>query len=301
MYKFFAAFIFSILLPVFNSNGQKNDYNTIKNDKIEFSNTLDSLFLQQKYQVIIDLCSQQHPEYFNSICTYNLIGTYYFKGDSTQSWNLLNKEIDRLKINSGANAYSLDNIFSSGEYTSFKKFQLNSTVKNYVLKIIDSFYLTEAVIDKKNGLMLLHLLLEDQWLRRTSSLYDKLFPERRFPLPIKMDSLEALKTLEKHCTKVYKFYKKRNKVFSKEEVGKMYYWQLMLFFHEQDLKRRKFYHILVKQGVNIGTLKIEDQINFEAGTLYFQLGASEFFKKRESIQDEYRKKYSLPNFRIRLM
>ena len=90
-------------------------------------------------------------------------------------------------------------------------------------------------------------------------------------------------------------------MFSKGEVGVMYYWQLMLFFHEQDLTRREFYHEIVQQGVGNGTLKIEDLMNFEVGTRYFQLGVVEFFKQRDAIQEEYRKKYSKPTFRIRLM
>lgn len=296
MYKLIALFICSIIFPLFKSNGQELDFATAREKKIQFSNTLDSLFLENKYQLIIDLCSRPHPDYLRTTCTYNLIGTYYFLGDSIQAWKLLNKEIDRFKANADANAHSLDNIFSTGDYTSFKKFQINSTVKNYVLKIIDSFYITEPVSDKVNGLELLHLLLEDQWRRRTSSLYDKLFPERRYPLPSQIDSTQALQILKNHCTRVFKFYKERNKVFSKAEVGKMYYWQLMLFFHEQDLIRRKFYYELVKQGVNDGTLKIEDQMNFEAGTRYIELGVQEFFKQRDAIQEEYRKKYSKPNF-----
>lgn len=76
---------------------------------------------------------------------------------------------------------------------------------------------------------------------------------------------------------------------------------MMLFFHEWDLKSREFYYELVRQGVKNGALKIEDQMNFEVGTIFIVMGVDEFFKHREEIQEEYRKKYSLPNFRIRLM
>lgn len=283
------------------AKGQGVDYEVARKEKVKFSNILDSLFLEKNYALIIDLCSGPQPDYLSSICTCNLIGTYYFMGDSVKSWELLNKEINKLKAINDINAYSLDNVFSTGDYTSFKKFQINSTVKNYFLKIIDSFYKTEMVSDKENGIELLHLLLEDQWIRRTSSLYDKLFPERRFPLPNQMDSTQALQILNNHCTKVFKFYKEHNKVFSTAEVGKMYYWQLMLFFHEQDLIRREFYHELIKQGVKDGSLKMENQMNFEIGTRYIQLGIDEFFKQRELIQEEYRAKYSKPDFRIRLM
>lgn len=296
------VFIFNMILFFLpGAKGQSVDYEAIKRENIKFSNTIDSLFLEHKYQLIIDLCNRPHPDYLNTTCTYNLIGTYYFLGDSVNAWGLLNKEIDRLKGSADANAYSLDNIFSTGDFTSFKKFQIKSTVQKYVLKIIDTFYMTEAISDKENGLELLHLLLEDQWIRRTSSLYDKLFPERRFPLPSQMDSAQALQIIKDHCSKVFEFYKERKRVFSKAEVGQIYYWQLMLFFHEQDLIRREFYHSLVMQGVKAGALKIEDQMNFEIGTHYIELGIDEFFKQREAIQAQYRKKYSKPDFRIRLM
>ena len=75
----------------------------------------------------------------------------------------------------------------------------------------------------------------------------------------------------------------------------------MLFFHEWDLTRRSFYHELVKQGVKDGALNIEDQMNFEIGTEFIKMGVEDFFSHRAEIQEAYRKKYSLPNFRIRLM
>ena len=209
MYKFIVVFLCSIVLHCFESKGQVVDYETSQRERIKFSNTLDSLFLEQKYRQIIDLCNRPQPNYLSATCTYNLIGTYYFLGDSLKSWELLNKEIDKLKSNPDAGAYSIDNIFSTGAYTSFKKFQIKSSVKNYVHNIIDTFYKTELVTDMENGAVLLHLLLEDQWVRRTTSLYDKLFPERRFPLPSIMDSTLALQRLKDHCTIVFKFYKER--------------------------------------------------------------------------------------------
>jgi hypothetical protein len=176
-----------------------------------------------------------------------------------------------------------------------------STAKDYVMNYIDSFYLTEQVSDKENGIELLHLLLDDQWIRHTSSLYDKFRHGRRHLLTSQMDSVQAIHAQIDHCTKVFDFYKIQNKVFSKSEVGRIHYWQMMLFFHEWDLERRKFYHELVKQGVNNGSLDIEEQMNFEIGTLYIQMGVDEFFKQYDNIQEEYRIKYSKPNFRIRLM
>jgi hypothetical protein len=180
------------------------------------------------------------------------------------------------------------------------QFLILSSVKSYMLNLIDSFYMTESVADKENGLHLLHLLIEDQWIRLTSSIYDKLNPERKFPLPSVIDSIQAILVQRDHCTKVFHFYRKNNKVFSKEEVGEICRKQKLLFFHEWDTNRRIFYHKLVTQAVENGVLKLEDQMNFEAANIYIQLGSEEYFKKLEVTQNSLREKYSKPDFRIQL-
>ena len=281
------------------SSGQEKAFDQAA-ERVTFENRLDSLFIENNYKFIIDLCKQPHADYLQSACTYNLIGTYYFLGDSVACWKLLNKEITRIQSNADADAYSLDNLLDK-DYTAYKKFLLNSTAKNYILCHIDSFYMTEPISDKEHGMKLLHLLIEDHWVRRTSSLYDHFKPERRHLLSSRMDSVQAIQAQRDHATRVFDFYKTQSKVFSKGEVGRIYYWQLLLFFHEQDLTRRSFYHELVKQGVKDGAFNIENQMNFEIGTEYKKMGPNEFSLQREKIQEEYRKKYSLPNFRIRLM
>jgi|GEM_PF-1098147 len=294
-------FILSLIISSFEVNAQKKAFDQAAENKkrLAFENTLDSLFLKEKFERIIDLCNRQHPDYLQPACDFNLIGTYYFLGDSAACWKLLNKEIAEYS-KGDADAYALSNLLSK-DYTSYRKFLQNSTAKNYILSKIDSIYLTEPVSDKENGIKLLHLLIEDQWVRNTSSLYDHFKPERRHLLPSQMDSTQAIQAQRDHSTSVFNFYRTRNKVFSKAEVGRIYYWQLSLFFHEWDLARRNFYHELVKQGVENGILSIENQANFEVGTEYIIMGVDDFFKHREEIQEKYRKKYSLPNYRIRLM
>lgn len=299
MYKFVTVFILNIILSISLCFAQE-EWEIERSEKVRFSNTLDSLFLQNEYQQIIDLCNQQHPHYLNTTCTYNLIGAYYFLGDSVNCWKILNSEVDRIKSYPDANAHSLSIILNSGHFTSFKKFLILSSVKSYMLNLIDSFYMTESVTDKRSGLELLHLLIEDQWVRLTSSIYDKLNPERKFPLPIIIDSMQAIQAQREHCTKVFHFYKKHNKVFSKEEVGEICSRQKLLFFHEWDTNRRIFYYKILKQAVDNGVLKLEDQMNFEAANTYIQLGSEKYFKQLEVTQNSLRKKYSKPNYRIQL-
>lgn len=292
-------FLIILILANFEYFGQeaKLSYEDINKEKVIFTNMLDSLFVENRFNKIVEICNQEHPEYFGRICTYNLIGTYYFLGDSVESWRLLNKEIREYD----SDAYSLDNLLRV-DYTSFKKFMIFSTAKNYVMNYIDSFYLTSPVSNKENGIELLHLLLDDQWIRHTSSLYDYFKSERRHLLPSKMDSTQAILAQLDQCTTVFNFYKKHNKIFSKEEVGRIYYMQMMLFFHEWDLERRKFYHEIIIKAVGNGVLEMEDRANFEAGTEYIILGVDEFFKQRAELEESYKKKYSLPdNYRIRLM
>lgn len=294
MYKFCILLITSTFILSFHSFGQEEKWQVERRERAEFANTLDSLFLENRYHKITEICGDAST---GSICAYNLIGVYYFLGDSVKSWELLNNEIATFKTD----AYSLGNLFSK-DYSAYKKFLIKSSAKSYICNIIDSIYKTEPQTDKINGLELLHLLIEDQWVRNTSDLYDKFKPERRFLLPSQMDSIQAIQAQHDHCTTVFNFYKKHNKIFSKAEVGRIYGWQMMLFFHEWDLERRKFYHELVIKAVENGVLEMKDRANFEAGTEYIILGVDEFFKRRAELEESYKKKYSLPdNYRIMLM
>ena len=130
-----------------------------------------------------------------------------------------------------------------------------------------------------------------------SSLYDHFKPDRKHLLPGKIDSTDAIKAQRDHCTKVFNFYQKQNKFFSKTEVGIIYFRQLLLFYHERDLERRTFYHRLVKEAVASGILKIEHQMNFEISSEFIEMGAKEYAKHRLEIQERYRKKYSKPEYR----
>lgn len=293
-------FLLSLTVTSFESNGQEKPFDQAAADseRIAFTNTLDSLFLKNQYERIKEICGPSPAVY--SICNYNLIGAYYFTGDSLKSWELLNRLI--AAHNDGdADAYTMG-ILLSKDYAAYKKFLINSTAKSYILGKIDSFYMTEPVSDKGNGLTLMHLLIEDQWVRNTSSLYDHFKPERKFLLPSKMDSAEAIQAQLDHCTKVFNFYKSKNKVFSEAEVGWIYHQQSLLFFHEWNLKRRAFYHELIRKGVKNGALEPAFQANFEAGTLFIKMGSDEFFKHRSAIQEDLKKKYALPaDYRIMLI
>lgn len=278
---------------------QEKDATQSSADKkyIHVINTLDSLFLKGEYKAIISFCDESKYE-LNSVCRYNLIGAYYFSDDSAGAWRLLNNEITRITSNNSS-AHSLD-ILLSGDYSGYKKFLLASTAKKYIMGIVDSIYMLEPVTEKESGRELLHLLIEDQWVRKMSSLYDHFKPDRKHLLPSKIDSMDAIMAQRDHCTKVFDFYQKQNKLFSKTEVGVIYYLQLLLFIHEWDMTRRDFYHKLLKEGVTSGAFKIEAQMNFEMSTQFIEMGALEFSKHRDEIQEEYRKKYSKPEYRYHI-
>ncbi|MBW7913830.1 MAG: hypothetical protein H3C54_09090 [Taibaiella sp.] len=264
-------------------------------ERIQAINTLDSLCLKDKYQEIINFCDES-KYHLSSVCTYNLIGAYYLLGDSATAWRLLDKEINGITSNSSNSPYALD-VLLGEDYSSYKKFLLISSAKNYIINTIDSLYVMEPITEKESGKELMHLLIEDQWIRKMSSLYDHFKPGRKHLLPGKIDSMDAIKAQRDHCTKVFDFYQKQNKLFSKTEVGRIYYRQLFLFFHEWDMTRRDFYHKLLKEGVTSGAFKIEALMNFEMSTQFIEMGALEFSKHRDEIQEEYRKKYSKPGYR----
>ena len=113
-----------------------------------------------------------------------------------------------------------------------------------------------------------------------------------------MISGQKSSSLNRDC--IFDFYQKQNKLFSKTEVGIIYYLQLLLFFHEWDIERRAFYHELIKEAVTSGVLGIEHQMNFEVGSELIEMGWKEFAKHRLEIQDRYRKKYSKPEYRYHI-
>ena len=282
------------------SIAQKNNNTppTVDTARLHVINTLDSLFLKGEYQRIINFCNESQYR-FNSFCRYNLIGAYYFSGDSSAAWRLLNKEITRISSDQSSSSYSLVHLLSN-DFSSYKKFLITSTAKSYIISIMDSLYVMEPVTKKESGKELLHLYIEDQWVRKISSLYDWSKPGRKYLLPSELDSIDAIKAQRDHSTKVFNFYQKQNKFFSKTEVGIIYYWQLLLFAHEEDLGRRSFYHRLVKEAVASGVIKIEHQMNFEIRSEIIEMGIKEYVKRRLEIQDAYRKKYSKPDYRYRI-
>lgn len=268
---------------------------TADQERIHAINTLDSLCLKVKYEEIINFCNES-KYHSSSICTYNLIGAYYLLGDSSIAWSLLDKEINRITSNQSNSPYALG-VLLSIDYSSYKKFLMTSSAKSYIVSIMDLLYVMEPITEKERGKELMHLLIEDQWVRKMSSLYDHFKPDRKYLLPPSIDSMDAIKAQRDHCTEVFDFYQKQNKLFSKTEVGRIYYQQLLLFFHEWNMTRRDFYHKLLKEGVTSGAFKIEAQMNFEMSTQFIEMGALEFSKHRDEIQEEYRKKYSKPGYR----
>jgi len=68
-------FISTLLILYFHSFGQEEDRDRERREKLEFTNTLDSLFLENQYHKIIDICGEAST---GSIRAYNLIGVYYF-------------------------------------------------------------------------------------------------------------------------------------------------------------------------------------------------------------------------------
>ena len=136
-------------------------------ERINAINTLDSLCLKDKYQEIINFCSESNY-HLNSVCTYNLIGAHYFLGDSIIAWSLLDKEINRITSNSSNSPYAL-HLLLGEDYSSYKKFLMTSSAKSYIVSIMDSLYMMESITEKESGKELMHLLIEDQWVRKTPS------------------------------------------------------------------------------------------------------------------------------------
>lgn len=264
--------------------------------KLQFTNYLDSLNSKDRFDLIIDTCTKELPNYLSAIQQFNLIGAYYYLGDTFKARELMNEAL----VQQGIEARSALNILSI-DYAVYKRYLLENKMKDVILDYMNDKFKCEDHSEELLGLELMHLYVHDQWLRYSSDVYNKLKTGRTYLHRTGMDSTVFMYLQELHTDTVFSFYRKTERLFSQKEIGTLAFVQSALLFHEWNLERRDYYHTLVKNAVMNGDFSEELLMNFEAGTQYIILGIEEYFKRREEIQNELRIRYNKPDYHIRLL
>lgn len=258
----------------------------------EFINKIDSLFVHRQYTAIIEECNKEQPYYNQNnqkTADYNLIATYYFMGDKEKSFTLLEN-----KIKSYTTVFSMIDILM-GDYTGYRQFTEVPEIKRYLMNTIYQKLEEENITDTKNATILLKLILDDQLTRHMSKSHTKVASQTRFPYEHLLDDSTIRYKKRQTRKDVLDFYKKTGKIFSKEDVGSIYIYQLALFFHEDDLERREFYLGLIQEGVKNEIFSLRQEINFQIATEMVERGNISKYPPSEIIE-KYRKQYNMPNY-----
>lgn len=255
----------------------------------EFINKIDSLFVHQRYTAIIEECNKEQPYYNRKTADYNLIAAYYFMGAKEKSLALLEN-----KIKSYTTVFSMFDILM-GDYTGYRQFTEVPEIKSYLMNTIYQKLEEENITDTKNATILLKLILEDQLTRHNSKTYTKVLSQTRFPYEHLLDDSTVKYKKNQTRKDIFDFYKKTGKIFSNEDVGSIYIYQLALFFHEGDLERREFYLGLIQEGVKNKVLSLRQEINFQIATEMAERGNISKYPPPEIIE-KYRKQYNMPDY-----
>jgi hypothetical protein len=276
-------------LPAQETNALKPQPNNELVLQKEFINKIDSLFVHQQYTAIIEECNKEQPYYNPKTADYNLIAAYYFMGAKEKSLALLEK-----KIKSYATVFSMIDILM-GDYTGYRQFTEVPEIKRYLMNTIYQKLEEENITDTKNATILLKLILDDQLTRHMSKSRTKVASQTRFPYEHLLDDSTIRYKKRQTRKDVLDFYKKTGKIFSKEDVGSIYIYQLALFFHEDDLERREFYLGLIQEGVKNEIFSLRQEINFQIATEMVERGNISKYPPSEIIE-KYRKQYNMPNY-----
>lgn len=285
----FSGVLFSLLTLLAQQMQSSKDLSSEQEAHSVFINKMDSLFIAKNYIEIINECNKPHPYYNQNQANYNLIAACYFNGDVKKAFSLLDR-----KINDCNNAFAtLDILFVDA--TGYRYFLNEPQVKGHILKSIHQKLGEEPISDRKNAKKLLELYIEDQMTRFMSRMYINVLSGTRFPYPDLLDDSTTAHQKKRIDTDVFSFYKNAGKLFSKEEIGSMASIQLLLFFHEGDLKRREFYLELLKVAVKKDYFPLRREIDFQIATELARNGDISSYPSPVLVE-KYRKLYDTPTY-----
>lgn len=254
-------------------------------EKETFKGLTDSLFLTKDYSQLIEVAQKKlSNKRFWSIAQGNLIAAYYFKGDKRMSDSLFKNT-----INHYVDYMSATNFMINGAAIGLIKYMEVPANKKKVMDFAINKYKNDSFKEQEIGVQLMQFYIQDQWIRRNSWSHFK---------NTNTSEEQFIQENKEQQTELFQFYKKTDKLFSKEEVGEIYDYQLLLLAHVADLKQRKFYFILLKNAISNNVFSKKAELDFILRTEYIQKGSLEFFKTLEVREKELRKEYNLPNYNM---
>ena len=212
-------------------------------EKLNFKETNNRLFVEKKYDSIISFTAPylDRSDYYRISILYTLSANY-FLGNTTESKKLLDSLLSTFE--------DASNLFTYYDNIAFKSYLEVQENRDYLVNYIVTEYKKEKYPETENGIAIIRFFINDQWLRRNNRL-----------IKYKTDSIEHSELYKMNNDSIFNFYKKNNRLFSKEEVGEnVSIWQKLLLWHIDDKNQRAFLFPLVKKAVNEGYFSVKFEL-----------------------------------------
>lgn len=271
-----------------------------ENEREGLRQHFDSLFLKKEYKSIIKECEIKSLEqHLDGVVKYNLIAAHYFAGNKAMSRTLIQQALKNY-ASSGIGASTM----LSENYTGYLYFLSIDENWNYIEKQVNDIAQQAAIAKKdmepEKEQQLFGFFIADQ---KNRLFYDyKANDQNRL---YKFGNYKTQQTFEDEveqiCKEIFNFYKKEGKLFSKSEVGELYYIQLVFLLHDSDPKRRAYYLDILNNAVTVGVFPIDKKLDFLIVNELIKVNWENMTQVVTEQENKLRIEHQLPNYRFSLV
>lgn len=249
-----------------------------------FSDFTDSLFMEGEYNHLINICRQKLADKnLKKVAQYNLVGAYYKVGKSDSSRAIIN----RIKENTGKHYFKMGDMFSL-HYSSLIYYLQNEKNRADIENYIITEYRKENYPKTKEGINLIRLLNNDQWIRRSD------FANEKKSDYINWTEQEFKEADRQQESALYELLSKNNGLFTKAEVGEyMFIMQFLLMAHDSDKKHRNLYLSYVKKAADDGICLKTRILDFILRTDVLNMGWEKFKKIEKERTEQLKAEYNI--------
>lgn len=249
-----------------------------------FSDFTDSLFMKGEYNHLINICRQKlEDKNLKMVAQYNLVGAYYKVGKSDSARAIIN----RIKENTGKHYFKMRDMFSlknSSIIYYLQNEKNRADIENYII----TEYRKENYPKTKEGINLIRLLNNDQWIRRSD------FANEKKSDYINWTEQEFKEADRQQESALYELLSKNNGLFTKAEVGEyMFIMQFLLMAHDSDKKHRNLYLSYVKKAADEGICLKTRILDFILRTDVLNMGWEKFKKIEKERTEQLKAEYNI--------
>ena len=281
----------SLLLFLSTLTHSQQSFDTEDNQKDSIIHNLDilnrkydALFKDKKYNLIVKdikllLKSNLSIKELSDL-NMHLIAAYFMLKDTVSSNKILKAELNNTfnyfnfskpYLMANSNLYSF-NVYLSIPFN-------RARFEKYV---IENFENNEHNIQDFNlGISIIQLSLNDQYLKRDSSILKKSYFTQK----------------ESNFQQLFELYKRTGFIFGMQDIGNtLYRYQFELMWNDKDIMRRSYYLKLIKMGVLKKKCGVGREIDFILRTQEIEEGEVEFQKNLQQRIDTFKVKFKVPNY-----